>query len=244
MTQQNGFYLLKVPFKWKAIYNTLLRLMTKQGISIMEDCTSACSGKGKKLLACWIEFNVACASVEINQRSALILIQDVVNRLNTNYNTDFDLDYYSTLDFEEEPPKVLFGNCDFFEIDDNYNTFDEIMKENYFTTQEELTDYINRLLEDQIDIAAERLFRIVGGKHKYDFIYIDDDDDLLFNAELDNDVFLIKCPNGYRVNKVYYKFPLGESIIELVYSKNNLFIYFNRDKTNIKKLYVQLEKYE
>ena len=25
MTQQNGFYMLKVPFKWKAVYNTLLR---------------------------------------------------------------------------------------------------------------------------------------------------------------------------------------------------------------------------
>ncbi len=236
MTQQNGFYMLKVPFKWKAVYNTLLRLMTKQGISIMEDCTSACSGKGKKLLACWIEFNVACASVEINQRSALILIQDVVNRLNTNYNTDFDLDYYSTLDFEEEPPKVLFGNCSFFVLED-YESFEQIMQEEELNTQDDFIEFISEYLSDNM----YNYYFAIDNKN---YIYIDDDDDLLFNADLTDDVFIINCPEGYSVNRVYYNSPLGESIITPIYNEDGMFIYFNNDKTNVKKLFIQLQKVE
>lgn len=236
MTQQNGFYLLKVPFKWKAIYNTLLRLMTKQGISIMEDCTSACSGKGKKLLACWIEFNVACASVEINQRSALILIQDVVNRLNTNYDTDFDLDYYSTLDFEEEPPKVLFGNSSFFVLGD-YESFEQIMQEEELNTQDDFIEFISEYL-------SNNMYNYYSAIDNKNYIYIDDDDDLLFNADLTDDIFIVNCSEGYSVNRVYYNSPLGESIITPIYNEDGMFIYFNNDKTNVKKLFIQLQKVE
>ena len=126
------YYLLKVPIKWNDLYQKLLELMVNFGIDIIKDCNASCSNNGKKLINCWMTFNVACTAFELeNYKESNILITIVVDCLNRNYNTDFNIkDYIINISDDYE-----FNDETFNVVDDGVTDFEYNFDNNVFKTE-------------------------------------------------------------------------------------------------------------
>ena len=130
ITDTSEFIFFKVPIEWAALYQKLCILMTEHGVDIIKDCNANCSSSGKKLLQCWFNFNAACAAYENHQETeARVLLEIIIDCLNSTYNTNFDIDDFFNKDFSNLPT-IITGDVGLFIIPfvnyTNCNDFDEL----------------------------------------------------------------------------------------------------------------------
>ena len=55
---------MTIPREWVCTYHQLINYMADAGKAIIDDCSFACEGDGKKLFNCWGLFNSACAAYQ------------------------------------------------------------------------------------------------------------------------------------------------------------------------------------
>lgn len=55
---------LTIPSEWTCIYHQLINYIADAGKGIIDDCSFACKGDGKKLFNCWGLFQSACAAYQ------------------------------------------------------------------------------------------------------------------------------------------------------------------------------------
>lgn len=55
---------LTIPSEWTCTYHQLINYMADAGKGIIDDCSFACKGDGKKLFNCWGLFQSACAAYQ------------------------------------------------------------------------------------------------------------------------------------------------------------------------------------
>lgn len=55
---------LTIPSEWTCTYHQLINYMADVGKGIIDDCSFACKGDGKKLFNCWGLFQSACAAYQ------------------------------------------------------------------------------------------------------------------------------------------------------------------------------------
>lgn len=55
---------LTIPSKWICVYHQLINYIADAGKTIIDDCSFACKGDGKKLFNCWGLFQSACAAYQ------------------------------------------------------------------------------------------------------------------------------------------------------------------------------------
>lgn len=55
---------LTIPSEWTCIYHQLINYIADAGKAIIDDCSFACKGDGKKLFNCWGLFQSACAAYQ------------------------------------------------------------------------------------------------------------------------------------------------------------------------------------
>ena len=81
----------KVPTKYYGIYLTLLKLLSDNGETLLNDCASACKSSSHKLTSLWNMFNAACgAYLNDNKKLADVLIKTITSQLNIMYDENFD----------------------------------------------------------------------------------------------------------------------------------------------------------
>lgn len=81
----------KIPTKYYGIYLTLLKLLSDNGETLLNDCLSACKSSSHKLISLWNMFNAACvAYLNGNKKLADILIKTIISQLNIMYDENFD----------------------------------------------------------------------------------------------------------------------------------------------------------
>ena len=81
----------KVPTKYYGIYLTLLKLLSDNGETLLNDCVSACKSSSHKLTSLWNMFNAACgAYLNDNKKLADVLIKTITSQLNIMYDENFD----------------------------------------------------------------------------------------------------------------------------------------------------------
>ena len=81
----------KVPTKYYGIYLTLLKLLSDNGETLLNDCASACKSSSHKLTSLWNMFNAACgAYLNGNKKLADVLIKTITSQLNIMYDENFD----------------------------------------------------------------------------------------------------------------------------------------------------------
>lgn len=81
----------KVPTKYYGIYLTLLKLLSDNGETLLQDCVSTCKSNSHKLIALWNMFNTACgAYLNDNEKLAELLIKNIVSQLNIMYDENYD----------------------------------------------------------------------------------------------------------------------------------------------------------
>ena len=81
----------KVPTKYYGIYLTLLKLLSDNGETLLNDCASACKSSSHKLTSLWNMFNAACgAYLNNNKKLADVLIKTITSQLNIMYDENFD----------------------------------------------------------------------------------------------------------------------------------------------------------
>lgn len=72
------FTYLKVPCKYKCIYNQLLIKLSELGVDILNDCNAVCGGKNKYIITCWNMFQAACASYELGEEKKADLLMNYI----------------------------------------------------------------------------------------------------------------------------------------------------------------------
>lgn len=81
----------KVPTKYYGVYLTLLKLLSDNGETLLNDCASACKSSSHKLTSLWNMFNAACgAYLNDNKKLADVLIKTITSQLNIMYDENFD----------------------------------------------------------------------------------------------------------------------------------------------------------
>lgn len=81
----------KVPTKYYGVYLTLLKLLSDNGETLLNDCASACKSSSHKLTSLWNMFNAACgAYLNDNKKLADVLIKTITSQLNMMYDENFD----------------------------------------------------------------------------------------------------------------------------------------------------------
>lgn len=81
----------KVPTKYYGVYLTLLKLLSDNGETLLNDCVSACKSSSHKLTSLWNMFNAACgAYLNNNKKLADVLIKTITSQLNIMYDENFD----------------------------------------------------------------------------------------------------------------------------------------------------------
>lgn len=55
---------LTIPSEWTCTYHQLINYVADSGKAIIDDCSFACKGDGKKLFNCWGLFQSACAAYQ------------------------------------------------------------------------------------------------------------------------------------------------------------------------------------
>lgn len=81
----------KVPTKYYGVYLTLLKLLSDNGETLLNDCASACKSSSHKLTSLWNMFNAACgAYLNDNKKLADVLIKTITSQLNIIYDENFD----------------------------------------------------------------------------------------------------------------------------------------------------------
>ena len=55
---------LTIPSEWTCTYHQLINYVADAGKGIIDDCSFACKGDGKKLFNCWGLFQSACAAYQ------------------------------------------------------------------------------------------------------------------------------------------------------------------------------------
>lgn len=106
---------LKVPEKWKVVYDALLIKMAELGTDLLVECNASCKGVDKEYIACWNMFQAACAAYELKEfKKADTLIKFITTKLN------IDIDDY-------KPLCIYYGTSDTFDINDFE---EEVVKEN------------------------------------------------------------------------------------------------------------------
>lgn len=81
----------KVPTKYYGVYLTLLKLLSDNGETLLNDCVSACKSSSHKLISLWNMFNAACgAYLNNNKKLADVLIKTITSQLNIMYDENFD----------------------------------------------------------------------------------------------------------------------------------------------------------
>lgn len=257
MTQDSSFIYLKVPIKWKAIYRKLLKLMAKQGYSMLEDCNSSCTGKGKQIINCWNMFNAACAALDDgNEKLALALIRTVIEELNDKFNLDIDYTEYADMTFDESKyDKIIFSNLPFFTkfVLESYNftNFDELYTEIGANNATDFIEFVNGFIDNEKDSYIEASIDTDFEPNcEKNILYFDDEDDLIFKAELKNHIFIINLPEKYKVKEIWYNDGDFKStltpLLTVLFLSNTIrsYLYFNNDISSNKEITIQLEKNE
>lgn len=81
----------KVPTKYYGVYLTLLKLLSDNSETLLNDCASACKSSSHKLTSLWNMFNAACgAYLNDNKKLADVLIKTITSQLNMMYDENFD----------------------------------------------------------------------------------------------------------------------------------------------------------
>lgn len=79
---KDTYIYLKVPAKWKYVYDLLLRKMAELSEDLLKDCNASCNGTNKEYISCWNMFQAACSAYEIGEkRKAEVLIQFITTKL-------------------------------------------------------------------------------------------------------------------------------------------------------------------
>lgn len=133
----NEFIYLKVPEKWKVIYDSLLIKMAELGTDLLIECNASCKGVDKEYIACWNMFQAACAAYEFKEfKKADTLIKFIATKLKIN------LDDYKHL-------FVYYGTSEIFDLNDfvltvankdseyklDIHRFNSIIDNSFFITQ-------------------------------------------------------------------------------------------------------------
>lgn len=188
---------LKVPEKWKVVYDALLIKMAELGTDLLVECNASCKGIDKEYIACWNMFQAACAAYELKEfKKADTLIKFITTKLN------IDIDDY-------KPLCVYYGTSNTFDINDFE---EEIVKENgkYDIYPHSLLSIVDNSFIINQDkqyhyVLVPYKVRFVGGKYDNENIEIDieyEEYDVVIN-DIEYKLYLYSSPVG----------SIGENII-------------------------------
>lgn len=154
----NEYIYLKVPEKWKAVYDSLLIKMAELGTDLLIECNASCKGVDKEYIACWNMFQAACTAYELKEFSkANTLIKFICTKLKINLE-DYSVKHVyhcisHTLDIDSFVKDVLNPNGPYnFETHSLLTVIDKTIEINQ-------TDHYQLILipdDDNISIAEAK----------------------------------------------------------------------------------------
>ena len=259
LAQYNGFYFLKVPIQWSGIYVSLLKLMADQGIDMLKDCKSSCSGTGKKLIECWNIFNAACAAFEYgNLKEAKVLIEYIVAQMNSNYKTNFKKELYLTFNLDELDYKSVYlagfdidyilkyNNIVFKNFEDIYSYWEENINIDKILTVE---DFYKWFGEEVIENNKNELSTIIL-RDAYNHFNIKDIisfinknrptsiDEQTYRTEKEIEEYLIRLKRyAMDITKVYLGNDIYDRFTTYVWHNDFLILSIPKEITNFKLWY-------
>lgn len=181
---------LKVPEKWKVVYDALLIKMAELGTDLLVECNASCKGVDKEYIACWNMFQAACAAYELKEfKKADTLIKFITTKLN------IDIDDY-------KPLCIYYGTSDEFNIAEFE---EEVVKENgkYDIYPHSLLSIVDNSFIINQDkqyhyILVPYKVTFVGGKYDNENIEIDieyEEYDVVIN-DIEYKLYLYSSPVG------------------------------------------------
>ena len=79
---------LTIPSEWTCTYHQLINYVADAGKAIIDDCSFACKGDGKKLFNCWGLFQSACAAYQQSDYTKANFYYNYVKQQLENYYDD------------------------------------------------------------------------------------------------------------------------------------------------------------
>ena len=86
---------LTIPSEWTCVYHQLINYVADAGKSIIDDCSFACKGDGKKLFNCWGLFQSACAPYQQSDYTKAEFYYNYVNQQLEVYYHNFGKPIYN-----------------------------------------------------------------------------------------------------------------------------------------------------
>ena len=86
---------LTIPSEWTCTYHQLINYIADAGKGIIDDCTFACKGDGKKLFNCWGLFQSACAAYQQSDYTKANFYYNYVKQQLENYYDDLGKPIYN-----------------------------------------------------------------------------------------------------------------------------------------------------
>lgn len=95
---------LTIPSEWTCTYHQLINYIADAGKGIIDDCTFACKGDGKKLFSCWGLFQSACAAYQQSDYTKANFYYNYVKQQLENYYDDLGKPIYNGTNYYSITP--------------------------------------------------------------------------------------------------------------------------------------------